>query len=76
MNKRFRSVVYLTIMHSRDRSASLTMNEILSNNLSEKCLRRKRIVFMRYIVKYCSVKVQILQHNVDMNIDHFINVLF
>ena len=27
------------------------MNEILSNNLSEKCLRRKGIVFMRYILK-------------------------
>ena len=27
------------------------MNEILSNNLSEKCLRRKGIVFMRYIIK-------------------------
>ena len=27
------------------------MNEILSNNLSEKCLRRKGIVFMRYIKK-------------------------
>ena len=38
-------------MHSRDRSASLTMNEILSHNLSEKCLRRKGIVFMRYIIK-------------------------
>ena len=27
------------------------MNEILSDNLSEKCLRRKGIVFMRYIIK-------------------------
>ena len=27
------------------------MNEILSNNLSEKCRRRKGIVFMRYIIK-------------------------
>ena len=27
------------------------MNEILSNNLSEKCLRRKGIGFMRYIIK-------------------------
>ena len=27
------------------------MNEILSNNLSEKCLRRKEIVFMRYIIQ-------------------------
>ena len=27
------------------------MNEILSKNLSEKCLRRKGIVFMRYIIK-------------------------
>ena len=27
------------------------MNEILSNNLSEKCLRRKGIVFMKYIIK-------------------------
>ena len=52
------------------------MNEIPSNNLSEKCLRRKGIVFMRYMKKYCSVKVSILQHNIDMNIDHFINVLF
>ena len=38
-------------MHSRDRSTSLTMNEILSNNLSEKCVRRKGIVFMRYIIQ-------------------------
>ena len=27
------------------------MNEILSNNLLEKCLRRKRIVFIRYIIQ-------------------------
>ena len=27
------------------------MNEILSNNLLEKCLRRKGIAFMRYIIK-------------------------
>ena len=27
------------------------MNEILSNNLSEKCLRRKGIVLMRYIIQ-------------------------
>ena len=27
------------------------MNDILSNNLSAKCLRRKGIVFMRYIIK-------------------------
>ena len=27
------------------------MNEILSNNLSEKCLRRKGIVLMEYIIK-------------------------
>ena len=27
------------------------MNEILSNNLSERCLRRKGIVFMRYLLK-------------------------
>ena len=27
------------------------MNEILSKNLLEKCLRRKGIVFMRYIIK-------------------------
>ena len=27
------------------------MNEILSKNLPEKCLRRKGSVFMRYIIK-------------------------
>ena len=27
------------------------MNEILTNNLSEKCLRRKGIVLMGYIIK-------------------------
>ena len=27
------------------------MNEILSNNVSEKCLHRKGIVFMKYIIK-------------------------
>ena len=26
--------------------------------------------------RYCSVRVQILQHSIDMNIDHLINVLF
>ena len=35
------------------------MNEILSNNLSEKCLRRKGIVFMRYRIKI------LLSENVD-----------
>ena len=52
------------------------MNEILSNNLSEKCLREIGIVFMKYINEYCSVKVSMLQHNIDMNIDHSINMLF
>ena len=30
---------------------------------------------MRYMKTYSSVKVQILQHNIDMKIDHFVNML-
>ena len=46
-----RGVVYPTIIYRQGKSASLTMNEILSNNISEKCLRSKGIVFMSYIIK-------------------------
>ena len=40
------------------------MNEILANNLSEKCLRRKGIVFMGYIIK------MLLSESVDFKAQH------
>ena len=35
------------------------MNEILSRNFSEKCLRRIGIAFMRYMKKYLSESIDV-----------------